>query len=49
MNIPANEITAFIVHGCGKSIIKNLNRMNDLVDLGLKARFLDDMNMIILM
>ncbi len=34
MNIPANEITAFIgPSGCGKSTcLKTLNRMNDLVD-----------------
>lgn len=34
MNIPENEITAFIgPSGCGKStLIKTLNRMNDLVD-----------------
>lgn len=34
LNIPANEITAFIgPSGCGKStLIKTLNRMNDLVD-----------------
>ena len=34
MNIPANEITAFIgPSGCGKStFLKSLNRMNDLVE-----------------
>ena len=34
MNIPANEITAFIgPSGCGKStLLKSLNRMNDLVE-----------------
>lgn len=34
MDIPANEITAFIgPSGCGKStFLKSLNRMNDLVD-----------------
>ena len=34
MNIPANEITAFIgPSGCGKStFLKTLNRMNDLVE-----------------
>ncbi|MCL2437320.1 MAG: phosphate ABC transporter ATP-binding protein PstB [Clostridiales bacterium] len=34
MNIPANQITAFIgPSGCGKStLIKSLNRMNDLVE-----------------
>ena len=34
MNIPQNEITAFIgPSGCGKStLIKCLNRMNDLVE-----------------
>ena len=33
MNLPANEITAFIgPSGCGKStLLKSLNRMNDLV------------------
>ena len=35
LNLPANEITAFIgPSGCGKStFLKTLNRMNDLVDL----------------
>ncbi len=34
LNLPANEITAFIgPSGCGKStLIKTLNRMNDLVE-----------------
>jgi phosphate transport system ATP-binding protein len=34
MNIPANEITAFIgPSGCGKStLLKTLNRMNDLIE-----------------
>ena len=34
LNIPANEITAFIgPSGCGKStFLKTLNRMNDLVE-----------------
>ena len=34
LNIPANEITAFIgPSGCGKStLLKSLNRMNDLVE-----------------
>ena len=34
INIPANEITAFIgPSGCGKStFLKTLNRMNDLVE-----------------
>lgn len=48
MNIPANEITAFIgPSGCGKStLLKTLNRMNDLVE-GCRIEgkvFLDDMN-----
>lgn len=48
LNIPANEITAFIgPSGCGKStLLKTLNRMNDLVE-GCKIEgkvFLDEMN-----
>ena len=48
MNIPANEITAFIgPSGCGKStLLKTLNRMNDLVE-GCRIEgnvFLDEIN-----
>ena len=34
LNLPANEITAFIgPSGCGKStLLKSLNRMNDLIE-----------------
>jgi len=48
LNIPANEITAFIgPSGCGKStLLKSLNRMNDLVEnCKISGNFLlDDKN-----
>ena len=45
LNIPANEITAFIgPSGCGKStLLKTLNRMNDLVaDCRIEGRVMLD-------